>query len=88
MQAILDDDDYRRIRVDDVVAGDIVVYHAGGEVTHTGIVMEMSRGDRDVGLLRSISVMSKWGPAAEYLHQVKNCPWGEDDVEYRTDRPA
>lgn len=88
IRAILEDDGYRTIRFRDVLRGDVAVFVDGGDVSHTGVVLEVVEGEPPGQGLRNIRIMSKWGQAGEYFHAVNEGPYSTDEVEYMTDRPA
>jgi hypothetical protein len=70
---ILKDDEYEAVEPADVLPGDIVTYTENGDVEHSGIVM--SRGLTPM-------VLSKWGPAHEVLHRVRECPYDAMQISY------
>ena len=84
---ILEDDGYRKIRLSEAEIGDVVVYLDGGEISHTGLVIEIGRGFPEGSSLRAAKVLSKWGQAGEYLHPSREGPYAKLTIEYRTDRP-
>jgi hypothetical protein len=84
---ILEDDGYRAIRLREVQQGDIAVFKEGGEISHTGIVLEVIEGEPPGCGLRNIRIISKWGPAGEYVHMVTEGPYSQDEVGYWTERP-
>jgi hypothetical protein len=85
---ILEDDEYRTIRLREVQQGDIAVFKEGGEISHTGIVLEVIEGEPPGRGLRNIRIISKWGPAGEYVHMVSDGPYSQADVGYWTERPT
>lgn len=87
IRVILDDDGYRPIKLSDVEAGDLVVYLAGSEITHTAIALELVEGVPAGSRLRAVKVLSKWGSAGEYVHMANEGPYREDTMTYWTDRP-
>ena len=87
VQAILDDDGYRRVPLSDVRPGDIVIYWDGQEISHTGLVLKIVEGYPEGTTLRRTEVLSKWGHAGEYYHGAAEGPYAEHRVEYWTDRP-
>ncbi len=87
IQAILNDDGYRRIPLSDVQAGDIVIYRDGQEISHTGLVLKTVEGYPEGTTLRRTEVLSKWGQAGEYYHAAGEGPYAKHRVEYWTDRP-
>jgi len=89
VNGILDDDGLRPMDRRDVKPGDLVIYFEDGEIAHTGIVVRVDQGVPDTSAIRGVWILSKWGPAAEYLHQDFDCPWfaGEDSRQYWSERP-
>jgi len=86
-EVILKDDGYHRIRLVDMEPGDVVVYDDMGEVTHTGIVLSIVRGEPDVPAFRRARVLSKWGQAGEYVHLDTEGAYAQHTISYWTDRP-
>jgi hypothetical protein len=82
---LIGDDGYRKVESNEQVRlGDLAVYYDGEQIDHTGIVIEL----RPVGGggVTIPWVLSKWGPAGEYIHNIHVSPYGSD-VRYFTDRP-
>lgn len=86
-QLFREDDGYRQIEESEVEVGDLVVFHDGRSVSHTGVVVEIERGQRERGILPSIRILSKWGHSAEYCHSARYGPYADDRITYWTDRP-
>jgi hypothetical protein len=88
VEKILEDDGYHRIRLSEVMPGDLVVYYEGSEVSHSGIVIDVESDDRLVGGGKAAKVMSKWGPGGEYIHYAAECEYAGDGktTTYWTDR--
>lgn len=84
---ILRKDGYRRIfDAASLMRGDIVIYRfaSSGDISHVGLVWEVRRRLSDRPL---ISVLSKWGQGAEYLHRMDYVPgFAGRPSEYWTDR--
>ena len=77
---ILSDDQYRAVSETDIMAGDIVVYYdESGDANHSGMVIELS-AQFSVPI-----VVSKWGSAGEFIHNVHDCPnqYGPNKKYYR-----
>ena len=75
---ILAEDDYRLVDESDLIPGDVAVYLSElGEVEHSAIVTSV--GD---GVLRDVTVVSKWGCYGEYLHPLRACPYATSLVRY------
>jgi len=87
VSTILADDGFREIRLSDVQCGDLVVYLDGGEISHTGVVLEVKEGVPADSMLRAVKIISKWGNAAEYVHMATDGPYSGHVVTYWTDRP-
>jgi hypothetical protein len=66
---ILSDDKWLELVIEDVRAGDIVVYYSEeGEANHSGIILECDAE------FRLPIVCSKWGHAGEYIHRLSDVP--------------
>lgn len=70
---ILKEDDYEKIRLEEVLPGDVVVYIQDGDYSHSGIVVEAGSVPK---------VLSKWGAAHEVIHSVNDCPYHPAYPEY------
>jgi hypothetical protein len=69
LQHILADDNWREVKVEDVLPGDIVLYFStDGEANHSGIVIQFDEQ------LHLPVICSKWGRAGEYIHNLNDCP--------------
>lgn len=81
---ILYDDGYQGVMENAVETGDLALYYEGSDVQHVGIVVRI---DYDRSLKRSVTVLSQWGAAGEYIHPVNHVPaaYGKR-VEYCTER--
>lgn len=79
IEGLLSDNLYEPVDSPDV--GDIVVYHSGETILHTGLVKWIDeRG--------TVFVESKWGPLGVYLHSALAQPYGDEFTYYRTSRPG
>ena len=89
VRLILEDDGYRRIGPTEVREGDLVVYHEGDTIEHTGVILAVETDDRLIGG-QALRVMSKWSWGGEYVHYVKDCPYAGPgwSVTYWSDRHA
>ena len=84
MLKILQEDGYRKINLDELMPGDIVLFKdQADEYSHTALVLEMRR----VGTLSAPILISKWGFSGEWLHDFYNHPYSNHRKEYWTDRP-
>ncbi len=83
---ILEDDGYKPIILGQVEPGDLVLYSDGGEIEHTGVVLEVVEGFPEGSGIRAPRIISKWGPTGEYIHLATEGPY-KGHIEYRTDRP-
>jgi hypothetical protein len=81
---ILREDGYRRIGLQDVVAGDIVLYRDAIEPTHIALITTIV----PFGDTFSVTVISKWGLDPEFEHFMENVPPRLGvPVEFYTERP-
>jgi hypothetical protein len=81
---ILREDGFRRLTgPEHIVVGDVVVYRRDGQISHVGWISTV-----DMGLgVRRVTVQSKWGFEAEYLHPLDHLPTAYGTpAEYWTDR--
>lgn len=85
VQKFLEDDGYRQIKASEAQEGDIVVYHEGREISHTGVVIAVIREERIIGG-QAVTILSKWAQGGEYLHGVAHGPYAEQALTYWTDR--
>jgi len=83
---ILNDDGYQKIKLSDVLPGDLVVYYEANEPTHSGVVLRVIEGKPE-GVIRSPEIMSKWGAAGEYVHRFNEGPYSDSAPTFWTDRP-
>ena len=77
---IIDDDNYEEIPLDEVKAGDIVIYLRDGDANHSGIIVDYTH---NVTLLPM--VCSKWGIGGEFIHALLMRPlaYGPDYKFFR-----
>jgi hypothetical protein len=69
LTAILEDDTYKDIDLQDAMPGDIVIYQSDdGDLNHSGIVVEAGPP------LVVPMICSKWGNAGEFVHGLRDCP--------------
>lgn len=83
VQKILHHDGYVLIKQCDALPGDVAIWRAsaalGGEIIHSGIVVEVGQGnDRKLFVPR---VVSKWGGMHEAIHRVTEGPY-RGTIEY------
>lgn len=71
---ILEDDEYARVPLAQVMPGDVAVYYIKGDAEHSGIVVERDQF--------SPWILSKWGPAHEAIHRPAECEYDASDVRY------
>lgn len=77
-QKILKDDNYKEVRLEEVLPGDIVLYFASdGDIEHSGVIV--SKPDPELGVPK---VYSKWGNYSEAIHYAPNCPYTKSIVKY------
>jgi len=74
IQKTLQDDDYILVDRKDVLAGDIVLYTADGDIEHSGIVVEVREYE--------VKVLSKWGSAHEVVHLLNECPYSTEALVF------
>ena len=85
LEMILTEDGYRQIGINELEAGDVVVYHdSRGEVSHVGIVDHVGFENP-----RKVRVLSQWGADGEYYHLADDVsPALGSPSEYWTDRES
>jgi hypothetical protein len=75
VEAILDDDGYRRLPWDPSawLPGDVVIYRNNkSEIVHAGLIAQI---DIDLTSDRvNVKVISAWGDCGEYLHPLEDVP--------------
>lgn len=75
---ILEDDNYKEIAKENIMAGDIVLYISeNGDYEHSGIIV--SEPDKHTPFPR---VVSKWGRGPEMIHYLHDCPYSSVFVKY------
>lgn len=75
VRAILQEDDYIKVDRSNLKVGDTVIYiDADGDITHSGIVVEVP----DFGA----KVLSKWGECHEVIHAMGDCPYNDTTKEF------
>ncbi len=73
--------------IDATKVGDIVLYVRNGTPMHVGVIVSKYKGEDIYSVNReTIKVLSKWGDAGEYLHDIDDLPenFGRS-TEYFTD---
>jgi hypothetical protein len=81
---LLAEDGYRKIELERIMVGDLVLYidNLKRTPTHVGIIVTI-----DYSIGRTIKVMSKWGRDPEFIHLIENVPeFFGSPSEYWTDR--
>jgi cell wall-associated NlpC family hydrolase len=71
----LDDDDYVQVAKKDVKPGDIALFRKGGQIDHSGIVVEMVQ-------IKGPRILSKWASLHEVVHFPWEGPYNECEVTY------
>lgn len=71
MGQILTADGYRKIEIDELSVGDVVVYTVGEKRMHVGLVTCIQPR---LGKIPNIRVLSKWGKDGEVEHQLEDVP--------------
>lgn len=75
---ILEDDDYKEVKVCDVLPGDTMIYFDfNNDIIHCGIVIEKPNKKNIWNAL----VYSKWGAFSEGIHRANSCPYSKDTKE-------
>lgn len=87
VRAILNDDGYKATNPAAVEPGDLAIYHDMDEITHTGVVLKVVRGEPDVPAFRTARVLSKWGYAGVYVHMAREGEYSTANVTYWTVNP-
>lgn len=78
IRRILSDDKYVRIKHQEVLSGDVVIYVGeDGDIEHSAVVLE--KPDQQLKIPR---VLSKWGTGAEASHWANQCPYSFQSPEY------
>lgn len=77
LDRIIKDDGYEHVTEDQVLPGDVILYHDEvGEAIHSGIVVERNED------LKVFRVWSKWGFGAEWIHWHNQCPYDCSRVRF------
>ena len=72
IEKILKDDNYIEIKaLNDVLAGDVVIYYQDNSITHSGIILS----NDILNGMRCIFVLSKWAKHKEVIHALNYCPY-------------
>lgn len=79
VETILKENGYAE--VSDPRPGDLAVYRAEAEATHTAVVRYATPG-------MPVLVEGKWGWMGVYLHPVERSPYGTNFLYYRSPRPS
>lgn len=80
---ILREDGYRQIPPNQILPGDVVLYHYEGIPTHVALITIVE----SYGATQNVMVLSKWGADAEFVHYVEDVPASMGKpVEYFTER--
>lgn len=76
---IIAEDGYREVAREDVMAGDVILYHDdSGDIEHSGVVVTPP----SVATLWVPMVYSKWGKYAELEHFGNRCPYNFANIKY------
>lgn len=75
VQKILDDDDYMEVQKASAKPGDIAVFRKGGEIWHSGIVVEIVP-------LKGPRILGKWAMLHEVVHFPFEGPYSDCQVTY------
>lgn len=79
VRKILAEDDYVSVESANVCVGDVVAYLEDGDISHSGVVVELRQSALG---LKAIWVMSKWGDLPEYIHELRHCPYPAQSIEF------
>jgi len=74
---ILLEDEYQRVELDDVKPGDLAIYNKGGDLEHSGIVIEFNP------ILKISKILGKWGFCQEVVHWSNYSPYAGEIQYYR-----
>jgi hypothetical protein len=79
----LAEDDYIQIQPANLMIGDTIIYVERGDVSHSGIVVAVPPHDPQmIDLFARVKVLSKWGEGQEVIHDVRDCPYPADQIEF------
>lgn len=79
IQKILYDDQYREVKPEDAMPGDVIIYFGDdGDAEHSGIVLSSPLDSQ----LRIPQVLSKWGKFSEFIHWANQSPYNFASVKY------
>jgi hypothetical protein len=82
---ILKEDAYMEIPADEVLPGDVIIYHSeNGDYEHSGVVVESPAQSESLKIPR---VVSKWGKYCEVLHFANHCPYNYPGARYYRIKP-
>ena len=79
LKLIISDDGYEEVAQANTLPGDVAIYQEGGDIQHSGIVVEIRN--------RNISfpvpwICSKWGKGPEVIHAFFNCPYKPEGIKF------
>lgn len=84
VRAILVDDGYIEVRVEDVLPGDVILYiDDSGDIEHSGVVVQAPSDSE----LKVPIVCSKWGKGSEVVHPGNHCPYNFAGAKYYRVKP-
>lgn len=78
VRKILEDDGYKKVSPENVMAGDVIIYIVNGDIEHSGIVVHPPIPEN----FNQAIIISKWGPFTEVLHPVHQSPYDSTTIEY------
>ncbi|MFW9940465.1 MAG: NlpC/P60 family protein [Candidatus Thorarchaeota archaeon] len=86
VRKILYEDSYRQIaNLSEINVGDLVIYTKDKQINHIGIIIKIEKNIMHASF--KYTVMSKWGPFGEYLHDIDDVPTSfGPSKEFWTDR--
>jgi hypothetical protein len=71
---IIEDDEYKKVSFNEVMAGDVAIYFMNGDAEHSGQVIHKES--------YSVWILSKWGNCQEAIHLVGDYEYDASDVRY------
>jgi len=77
---IIKEDNYKKILVENVQPGDIIIYLDDdlGDIEHSGIVVSFPVAEE----FNIPWICSKWGKYKEAIHRANHCPYNKTRIEY------
>jgi hypothetical protein len=85
VRRLLNEDQYRKLDAEQPLPGDVVLYVVQGTIEHSGLVVAVPQTTSRDALVPTVKIVSKWAHGMEMLHNVHDCPWGQEpelQIEY------